>query len=124
MEIFYLAVVAAGAAPSVETPCSRWAEVFRKGPLNKGLHGRGGSRCPHCWIKYFHKHARITKRSICYLDEDYFHDKPAKTQLLTVNCSKTQILRKIGLNFYILDHFSVSIILADTHSYIQLSFKH
>ena len=38
------------------------------------------------WIKYFHKHAKITEKSIFYLDEDYFHDKPAIIQLLTVNC--------------------------------------
>ena len=118
MEIFYPAMAAAGAAPSVETLAPGGLKFFGRGPLTKGLHGRGGSRCRHCWIKYSHKHARITERSICHLDEDYFHDKPAKIQLLTVNCSKAQILRKIGLNFYILDNFSVFNILAGTRSYV------
>merc|ERR1712030_106911 len=76
MEIFYPAMVAAGAAPSMEPLAPGGPKIFGRGPLTKGLHGRGGSRCRHCWIRYFHKHARLTERSICYLDEDYFHDKP------------------------------------------------
>ena len=124
MQIFYPAMAAAGAATPVKPLPTGEPKFFGRSFLAKGLHGRGGSRCRHCWIKYFHKHARITERRICHLDEDYFHDKPAKTQLLIVNCSKAQILRKIGLNFYILNHFSVSIILADSHSYIEQSFKH
>merc|ERR1712030_260865 len=50
-------------------------KFFGRGRLTKGLHGRGNTCCRHWWIKYFHKHARITERSICYLGEDYFHDK-------------------------------------------------
>merc|ERR1712030_238907 len=30
--------------------------------MGKGLHGRGGSRCRHCWVKYFHKNTTFDSK--------------------------------------------------------------
>jgi len=51
-ETFYPAMVAAGAAPSVEPLAPGGPKFFR----------RGGARCRHCWIKSFHKHAKIAEK--------------------------------------------------------------
>jgi len=45
-------MAAAGAVPSVEPLAPRGPKLF----------GKGGSHCRHCWIKYFHKNAKITEK--------------------------------------------------------------
>ena len=51
-KIFYPAMASAGATPSMDPLAPGGPKFF----------GRGGSCCRHYWIKYSHKHAKLTEK--------------------------------------------------------------